>query len=136
MHRFILFSFLLIFATHNSAHASHVINNSGKSGKKILVTDMYWTGKSCQKQDLTYEVISGPENGKIIQEKKIEPLDSIKIKAAKINECDGKIIIISYIFYKSNPKFKGEDQFTIMWTSVGEPRPGNTRTVTYHITID
>jgi len=45
---------------------------------------MFWTGKSCQKQDLTYEVISGPENGKIIQEKKIEPLDSIKIKAAKI----------------------------------------------------
>ena len=124
----------LIVVSAAALQASHVINSTGKAGAKILITDMFWNGDSCSGQDLKFEIVTAPQNGSITQEKVKEALD---IKKLKIKEatCDGKVLTISYVYYQSKPGFAGKDEFTVRWTSVGLPNPGQTREKKYTVTI-
>ena len=105
------------------------------SAPKILITDMFWGGKNCGGQDLKFEIVNGPKNGKLIQEKKKENLDVKKLKVTSALTCDGKILTISYVYYQSKTGFKGKDEFTVRWTTVGNPSPGQIREKTYKIDV-
>ena len=96
---------------------------------------MFWGGKNCGGQDLKFEIVNGPKNGKLIQEKKKENLDVKKLKVTSALTCDGKILTISYVYYQSKTGFKGKDEFTVRWTTVGNPSPGQIREKTYKIDV-
>ena len=112
--------------------ASHKISDSGKSGQRILVTDMFWGGSDCKGVDMTFELVSPPSNGTVTQRKVREKLNSAKINLSPPHRCEGNVMPISYVSYQSKKGFKGTDKFTVRWTSA----TGETRERTYSVTID
>lgn len=115
-----------------SAFASHTIANSGKSGQRILVTDMFWSGENCTGVDMTFEIVSPPSNGTVTQRKAREKLNSARLNISPAARCEGSVIPISYVYYQSKKGFKGTDRFTVRWTSA----TGQIREKSYAVTIE
>ncbi len=114
------------------ALASHTISNVAKSGQRILVTDMFWSGSDCAGADMTYQLVSPPSNGTVTQRKAREALNSAKLNISPPARCEGRVIPISYVSYQSKKGYKGTDSFTVRWTSVN----GEVRERTYTVTVD
>jgi hypothetical protein len=125
----------LIFAftmCASAAISSHVINNVAPSGKRVLVTDMFWSGSDCQGADLTYELVSPPTHGTVTQRKAREKLSSANLNINPPARCEGKVIPISYVYYQSKKGFTGADSFTVRWVSVN----GDKREKSYNLTVE
>ncbi|MGO4781738.1 hypothetical protein AB4084_40255, partial [Lysobacter sp. 2RAB21] len=72
------------------AAASHAIANSGKSGQRFLVTDMFWNGSDCAGVDMTFALVSPPQNGTVTQRKAREALSSAKLRISPPARCEGR----------------------------------------------
>ncbi|MFM9973108.1 MAG: hypothetical protein ACKVON_00870 [Beijerinckiaceae bacterium] len=128
--KFFIFAFAAAVAA--PAIASHTITNTGKSGERILVTDMFWQGPDCAGVAISsYQLVSAPQNGTVTQRSVREKLNSAKLNISPPARCEGKEIPISYVSYQSKKGFKGSDSFTVRWTSA----TGETREKSYTVTI-
>ncbi len=130
MKRFIIFA--AIMGAAYPVFASHTITNTGKSGQKILVTDMFWSRDDCDGHDMTYELVTPPQNGNVTQTKSRSKLVSAKLNLSPPHKCEGKNLPISYVYYQSKKGFVGTDTFTVRWVSAH----GAQREKSYTVTIN
>jgi hypothetical protein len=122
---------VFLLATY-PAIASHTIANSAKSGERVLVTDMFWSGGDCEGVSITsFEIVSPPKNGTVTQRTAKDKLNSARLNISPPHRCEGKAIPISYVFYQSKKGFTGSDSFTVRWLS----GRGDTREKSYTVTV-
>jgi hypothetical protein len=122
-----------VIITAVPAMASHTINNSAKSGERVLVTDMFWPGTNCAGVEITsFSIVNAPQNGTVTQIATKAKFSSAKYKISPPHSCEGKNLPVSEIYYQSKKGFTGRDFFSVRWVNAN----GQTRDQNYSLSIN
>lgn len=93
---------------------------------------MFWSGENCEGVDLTFQLVRPPEHGEVAERTSRQRLSSRQLKISPTARCEGHVLPISMVYYRSGPGFRGMDRFTVRWTNRAS---GEVREKTYTINV-
>ncbi len=114
----------LIFSATMSVNAKHQITKNATSGEATYISDNF----NCKGGKISAVISTRPTNGSATVVTKNEAISAKKLKMSNFPSCEGKIMKIIYIQYKSNPGYKGGDKIGVKWS-------GTNREFIYNVNV-